>query len=295
MGCALTPLKENRRRPEIQHSTFNIPSIPIAWTIAGSDSGGGAGIQADLKVMNAYGVHGCSAITAITAQNTWSVQSTEPVSGPMLTAQLEVLATDLPPSAIKTGMLGSAETCMILADFLSTLPTPCPPLICAPILKSTSGANLLDPAALDILIRGIFPRVAVLTPNLPEAHQILGESVTRIEDAAARMLETGAQSVLIKGGHTEGNECRDYWTDGTQSLWLSSPRIQTRATHGTGCILSAAIASAIALGQSIPEAVVSAKTFLNQCLRSPAGIGSGYGPMMIMPFRNDPKDGPTIH
>lgn len=291
MGCALTPLKENRRRPEIQHSTFNIPSIPIAWTIAGSDSGGGAGIQADLKVMNAYGVHGCSAITAITAQNTWSVQSTEPVSGPMLKAQLEALGNDLPPAAIKTGMLGTAESCRILADFLESATAP---VVCDPVLKSTSGASLLDSAALDILIRGLFPHVAVLTPNLPEARQIIGDNVIQIEEAAARLLETGAQSVLIKGGHAEGNECSDYWTDGTQSLWLSSPRIETPATHGTGCILSAALASALALGQSIPEAVVNAKTFLNQCLRSPAGIGSGHGPMMIMPFRNDPNDRPTI-
>jgi len=212
----------------------------------------------------------------------------------MLQDQLDALKADLPPAAIKMGMLGSAETCRILAEFLSVLPAPCPPLICDPVLVSSSGANLLDPAALDILIRGIFPHVAVLTPNLPETERIIGENGIRIEEAATRILETGVRSVLIKGGHGEGNEARDYWTDGTQSFWLSSPRIETRATHGTGCILSAAIASAIALGQSIPDAVVSAKSFLNQCLRSPATLGTGHGPMVIMPFRNDPKDGPTI-
>jgi hydroxymethylpyrimidine kinase/phosphomethylpyrimidine kinase/thiamine-phosphate diphosphorylase len=241
--------------------------------------------------MNTFGVHGCSVITAITAQNTLGVQSTEPVSGAMFNAQLEALENDLPPAVIKTGMLGSADTCRILAAFLEKVTVP---VVCDPVLKSTSGANLLDPAAIDILMRGIFPRVAVLTPNLPEAQQIIGEHIAGIEDAAERLLETGVQSVLIKGGHADGNECRDYWTDGMQSIWLSSPRIQTRATHGTGCILSAAIASNIALGHSIPEAVVSAKTFLNQCLRVPAGIGSGHGPMMIFPFRNDPVDRPTI-
>jgi hydroxymethylpyrimidine kinase/phosphomethylpyrimidine kinase/thiamine-phosphate diphosphorylase len=290
-GCALTPLKENGRRLEIQNSKFKMPSVPIAWSIAGSDSGGGAGIQADLKVMNAFGVHGCSVVTALTAQNTLGVQSIEPVSGPMLHAQLDALRTDLPPAAIKTGMLGSGETCRILAVFLQKATVP---VVCDPVLNSTSGANLLDPAALDILIRGIFPHVAVLTPNLPETERIIGENGIRIEEAATRILETGVRSVLIKGGHGEGNKSRDYWTDGTQSFWLSSPRIETRATHGTGCILSAAIASAIALGQSIPDAVVSAKSFLNQCLRSPANLGTGHGPMVIMPFRNDPQDGPTI-
>ena len=266
-------------------------SVPVAWTIAGSDSGGGAGIQADLKVMNAFGVYGCSVITALTAQNTLGVQSAEPVSPEMVHGQLEALRTDLPPAAIKTGMLGSAETCRILAEFLETAPFP---VVCDPVLKSTSGANLLDPEALDILMRGLFPHVAVLTPNLPEARRISGENGIGMEDAAERMLAMGVRSVLIKGGHAEGNECRDYWTDGTQTRWLSSPRIETRATHGTGCILSAAIASAIALGQAIPDAVVSAKAFLNQCLRSPANIGRGHGPMVIEPFRNDEADRPSI-
>jgi hydroxymethylpyrimidine kinase/phosphomethylpyrimidine kinase len=291
MDCAYIPLKENHRRPQIQHSTFTVPSVPIAWTIAGSDSGGGAGIQADLKVMNAFGVHGCCVTTALTAQNTRGVSSVEAVSAKMIQAQLTALSADLPPAAIKTGMLGSAQTCRILAEFLEKATVP---VICDPILKSTSGANLLEPAALDILIRGIFPRVAVLTPNLPEAQQIIGEPISQIEETATRILGTGVESVLIKGGHADATECRDYWTDGTQSLWLSSPRIESRATHGTGCILSAAIASALALGQTIPEAVVSAKTFLNQCLRSPANLGTGHGPMVLQPFRNDPEDAPTI-
>ena len=241
--------------------------------------------------MNAFDVHGCSVTTALTAQNTLGVSSVETVSPGMLQDQLDALKVDLPPAAIKMGMLGSAETCRILAEFLGSATIP---VICDPVLKSTSGADLLDPAALDLLIDGVFPHAAVLTPNLPEARQIIRKDVTEVEEAAARMLETGAQSVLIKGGHAEANECRDYWTDGEESLWLSSPRIATRASHGTGCILSSAIAAAIALGQPVQEAVITAKTFLNQCLRSPANVGSGQGPMMILPFRNDPQDRPTI-
>ncbi len=269
-------------------------SLPIAWSIAGSDSGGGAGIQADLKVMNAFGVHGCSVITAVTAQNTKGVMSTESVSEAMLRAQLNVLQTDLPPAAMKTGMLGSADTCEALAEFLSACPAPLPPLICDPILKSTSGANLLDPGALHSLVQGIFPHTAVLTPNLPETGQLLGQAFRSAEDAAEQLLATGVGSVLIKGGHAEGSVCRDYWTDGTRSFWLSSPRIQTASSHGTGCILSAAIASAMALGKDIPDAVIAAKAFLNQCLRFPTGLGSGCGPMSIRPFLNASEDQPEI-
>jgi len=268
-------------------------SAPIAWTIAGSDSGGGAGIQADLRVMAAFGVHGCSVITALTAQNTLGVQAVEPVSEAMLRAQLEALESDLPPQAIKTGMLGCAKTCGILAEFLNTRLS-LPPLVCDPILKSTSGADLLDPEALDILIQQIFPHVAILTPNLPEAELLIGHKIEDVEEAADEILAMGVDSVLIKGGHAEGDQCCDFWSKGNECAWFTTARIDTRATHGTGCILSSAIASAIALGQGIPEAVATAKTFLNQCLKSPANIGAGPGPMRIEPFRNDPQDRPVV-
>lgn len=274
-------------------STNRSLPAPIVWTIAGSDSGGGAGIQADLKVMNAFGVHGCSVITALTAQNTLGVQSSEPASESMLRAQLDSLEADLPPAAIKTGMLGSAASCKIIAEFLEKFQAS-PFLVCDPVLQSTSGTALLDPEALDILIGGIFPKVAVLTPNLSETETLVGKGFQTAEAAAEKILELGVGSVLIKGGHAEGSECRDYWTDGKQSLWLSSPRIETAATHGTGCILSSAIASALALGQDIPAAIATAKTFLNQCLKSPANIGAGHGPMRIEPFQNAPEDKPMI-
>ncbi|WP_372808571.1 bifunctional hydroxymethylpyrimidine kinase/phosphomethylpyrimidine kinase [Pontiella sp.] len=257
---------------------------PIAWTIAGSDSGGGAGVQADLKVMSAFGVHGCSVVTALTAQNTLGVQLVESVSEVMLRAQLAALAEDLPPDSIKTGMLGSASSCKAVADFLETLPS-CPPIVCDPVLKSTSGTDLLDSEALDTLISRIFPHVAVLTPNLPEAEFLIGHRIDRVEDAADEILAMGVGSVLIKGGHADGNECSDFWSRGDQCAWLTASRIETRHTHGTGCILSAAIASAIALGQDIPDAVRTAKRFLHDCLLTPANVGEGHGPMMIGPLK----------
>jgi len=270
---------------------------PVVWTVAGSDSGGGAGIQADLKTFHVFGLHGCSVITALTAQNTLGILSVEPVSDTMLRDQFIALRDDLPPAAIKTGMLGSAQTCQSLAELFdsSFCDQETKPLwVCDPVLASSSGTLLLEPAALDILIHAIFPKVGILTPNLPEAEKIIGEKFQSLEKAAERILELGVGSVLIKGGHAADRECRDYWTDGTRSMWLISPRIQTSATHGTGCILSAAIAAAAALGQTLPEAVITAKTFLNQCLKTPARAGRGAGPMRIEPFRNDPADRPEI-
>ena len=268
--------------------------VKTVWAIAGSDSGGGAGIQADLKVFNAFGLHGCSVITALTAQNTLGVKSTQPVPESMLRDQLEMLANDLPPAAIKTGMLGSAATCRILADHLSSLPAPLPPLVCDPVLKSTSGTDLLDSDALDLLVRRIFPHVTVLTPNLPEAERLIDEPFVSAECAAESILGLGVQSVLIKGGHAEGYESRDYWSDGSRSMWLSSPRLDTRATHGTGCILASAIAAGLAEGLDVPDAIIQAKAFLNQCLRSPAGLGKGHGPMRILPFENRETDRPVV-
>ena len=258
-------------------------SIPIVWSIAGSDSSGGAGIQVDLKVMNAFGVHGCSVLTALTAQNTRGVLAVESVSKQMFQAQLMALKTDLPPLAIKLGMLGNVQIVHLLADFLKAI-SPAPYIVCDPVLKSTSGTDLLDPEALSILKTEIFPLVDVLTPNLPETEHFLGHPIETIEASAEQVLTMGVRSVLIKGGHGDGQTCSDYWTDGSQSLWLSSPRIDTPDTHGTGCILSSAIASALALGQPLPQALTSAKTFLDQSLKLPTHLGQGVGPMQIQTF-----------
>jgi hydroxymethylpyrimidine kinase/phosphomethylpyrimidine kinase/thiamine-phosphate diphosphorylase len=293
MGFAHTTFRKpvGDRPIETQKSQIENPPAPTAWTIAGSDPGGGAGIQADLKVLNAFGVHGCSAITALTAQNTKGVQAVESVSDSMLSMQLKALNTDLPPGVIKTGMLGNAAACSIVSDFLQAVDVP---VVCDPVLTSTSGSRLLDPDAVDLLIHGIFPQVKILTPNLPEAEKILGGHFKSMEEAAEQLLKTGVESVLLKGGHAESTDCRDYWTDGKQSLWLSSPRISTRASHGTGCILSSAIAAAMALEQNLPEAVITAKTFLNQCLKRPVHVGTGIGPMRIECFKDDPADRPKV-
>jgi len=265
--------------PPIETQKSNIRN-PVVWTIAGSDSGGGAGIQADLKVMSAFGVHGCSIITALTAQNTQGVFSSEPVSPDMLRAQFQALETDLPPTVIKTGMLGSVETVQFLADMFQSLEVP---IVCDPVLKSTSGADLLDPAAVAILKHDIFPHVTVLTPNIPEAEFLIGHKIEDEAEAADELLAMGVESVLIKGGHSDSDECCDFWSAGGECMWLTAPRIQTRHTHGTGCILSSAIASALALGQEMMEAVQTAKTFMTDCLLQPADVGRGHGPMMIKP------------
>lgn len=291
---------------------------PIVWTIAGSDSGGGAGIQADLKVMHELGVYGCSVITALTAQNTLGVQLSEPVSPQMLKAQLEALASDLPPAAIKTGMLGSAENCRILVDFLNTqhptfntqrptsnaqrptLNTQHPTsntqrptsntqrpttalahtlLVCDPVLKSTSGANLLEPKALEMLKKELFPLVDLLTPNLPEAEALIGRKL-EVTAAAEELLKLGVKSVLIKGGHSDSETCRDYWTDGQTGRWFESPRVHTRATHGTGCVLASAIAAYAARGDAIPDAIGKAKALLTEKLTQAVPFGAGHGPFI---------------
>lgn len=271
-------------------------TTPITWTIAGSDTGGGAGIQADLKVMNAFGVHGCSVITALTAQNTCGVERVDSVSPSMFRAQLAALKDDLPPLAIKTGMLGRTETCTVLAEFIqswSSTQQRMPALICDPVLKSTSGTNLLSPEALQLLKDELFPYISVLTPNLPETEVLLGEKLST-EKAAEKLLAFGSRSVLIKGGHSNGLDCSDYWTDGKRSFWMTSPRVETRDSHGTGCILSSAIAASMALGQDVATAVLTAKTFLNQCLKSPSNCGAGHGPMIIKPFLNRDQDQPIV-
>ena len=226
--------------------------------------------------MHELGVHGCSVITALTAQNTRGVQLSEPVSPEMLKAQLTALAEDLPPVAIKTGMLGSVENVRIITDFLNTQHSA---LVCDPVLKSTSGANLLEPEAVSLMKTELFPLVDLLTPNLPEAEALIGCKLDA-EAAAKELLKLGVKSVLIKGGHSDGNLCRDYWTNGIEERWFESPRIETRATHGTGCVLSSAIASFIALGDSIPTAIEKAKALLTRKLEAAPELGSGHGPFV---------------
>ena len=262
----------------------------IAWTIAGSDSGGGAGIQADLQVFRAFGLHGCSITTALTAQNTKGVQSIEPVSNPFIQAQWNSLINDLPPSVIKSGMLLNAvET---LADLLASNPTI--PYICDPVLRSTSDTSLLSKKAISILQKRIIPRAMLLTPNLPEARKLTGLPNASPKELANALLEIGAQAVLIKGGHADGDRCSDLFMDDFQCFLMESPRINTSATHGTGCIFASATAAAFAHGEPLPQAVQTAKTYLNQGLKQATALGAGKGPLPILSPCNAKPDQPNI-
>ncbi len=267
---------------------------PIVWTIAGSDSGGGAGIQADLKTMNALGVYGCSVITALTAQNTCGVQAIEYPSHAFLTAQLQSLAADFPPVAVKLGMLGDAEAIQQVAKHLSVLNTY---VLCDPVMVSTSGQTLLAEAAVSSLKAHLLPLVDLLTPNLQEAEILTGRAIQTsldMEIAARELLTLGPKSVLLKGGHFQGAFSQDYWTDGTQDAWLTSPRLDTSNTHGTGCTLSAALVSCVGLGMDIQDALIVAKAYVNQGLRLAPTIGSGCGPLAHLGWPETHQDLPWL-
>ena len=270
---------------------------PIVWTVAGSDSGGGAGVQADIKVINLLGAHACSAITALTAQNTIGTGRLEWVSTDMLSAQLEALKADLPPSAIKLGMLGTSEAVEMVSEFLKTVK--CPFTVCDPVLISSSGAFLLEAKAWPLVTKKLFPVINLIPPNIPEAEHLLGMQIATpadIEAAAKKALALGAGEVLIKGGHGSHDVelSSDYWTDGKEHAWLSSPRIDTKSSHGTGCVLSSAIATARALGCGPLESIVLAKAYLNQGLRQAPELGSGYGPLAFNPWEKAEQDLPLV-
>ncbi len=250
---------------------------PICWTIAGSDPGGGAGLQADLKTMHGLGVHACTVVSALTVQNTTGVFAVEPVTPELLRAQIDRLAEDLPPAAIKLGMLGGAAQVKVVADFLQWSDAF---VVCDPVLAATSGAALLDEQGWRLMMDRLLPRADLITPNFPELGKLLGRNFQGLEEvpaAAAELLRRGARAVLIKGGHGGGEIAQDYFFDGRQSFWLTSPRQQVHHTHGTGCTLASAIAAARALGHPLADAIVIAKAYLNQGLRCGADIGQGRG------------------
>ncbi len=260
------------------------PMTAIALTIAGSDASGGAGIQADLKTFSAFGVYGASALTALTAQNTLGVHGVHAVPPAFVGAQIDAVLADLDVCAIKTGMLANSEIIEAVASRLQ----PCSqiPLVVDPVMVATSGDSLLDPAAIDTLRRRLIPRALVITPNLPEAARLLGTTEATSEDLMAEqaraLLAFGCQAVLIKGGHGEGVEAIDLLVqaDGSTARFVH-PRIATRATHGTGCTLSAAIAALIAGGVSLEAAVSRAKTYVWNALSAGTElrVGTGNGPV----------------
>jgi hydroxymethylpyrimidine/phosphomethylpyrimidine kinase len=253
---------------------------PIALTIAGSDSGGGAGIQADLKTFQAFGVFGTSAITAITAQNTVAVTDVHPVPSRTVRAQIDALASDLRPAAFKTGMLATRELVGVVAEAVRDHAFE--RYVLDPVMVSTSGARLLDLNAERAVLENLVPLATVVTPNLDEASILVGFEVDGPEGmrkAAKAIVEAGAAAALLKGGHLKGDQVVDVLFDGARFHEWRRPRIHTRSLHGTGCTLSAAIAAGLAWGRTVHEAVHDALGYLNRAILEAPGFGAGHGPV----------------
>ncbi len=252
--------------------------LPVALTIAGSDSGGGAGIQADLKTFAALGVHGASAIACLTAQNPKRVLGIEACPPKMLRQQIEAVFEELNPAAVKTGMLFSKENVRVVAEFFGARTArPRVPLIVDPVLISTSGVRLLEPSALKIFQEKLLPLATLVTPNLSEAEILSGQKISSAEEmrAAARKIHARfGCAVLVKGGHLKSaREAVDIFFDGQTELFLSAPFVKNIRTHGTGCTYSAAICAALALGNGLPRAVEIGKQFVTTAILSSYKIG----------------------
>jgi hydroxymethylpyrimidine/phosphomethylpyrimidine kinase len=251
----------------------------IALTIAGSDSSGGAGIQADLKTFSAFGVYGASVITALTAQNTLGVQGVETVSSAFVARQLDSVLSDLDVGAIKTGMLANADIVKTVADVLNTVRSR--PLVVDPVMVATSGDVLLAPDAVGALKQRLMPLATLVTPNLAEAAILLGGEQAKSEAEAvaqAKALQAaGCRAVLLKGGHGSGDTAVDILVDETGVKRFARPRIATPHSHGTGCSLSAAIAALLACDVALKEAVERAKDFVWQGLQHGRDLGVGHG------------------
>ena len=252
----------------------------VALTVAGSDSGGGAGIQADLKTFAALGVYGVSAITAVTAQNTRGVSAVETLSPGIVSAQIAAVVADFQIAALKTGMLANAGIIGAVARVLRV--SRVGPLIVDPVMVAKSGDRLLDADALEALTRDLLPLAALVTPNLPEAEVLTGMPVRTLEEqreAARRIVGLGARAVVVKGGHAETAEIVDVLFDGQAFTEFRAERVPGTSTHGTGCTFSAAIAAQLALGRGIQEAIPLAQAYVAKAIRNAPGLGHGHGPM----------------
>jgi len=253
--------------------------MKTALTIAGSDSSGGAGIQADLKTMLANGVYGMSVITALTAQNTTGVQGVLPVPPEFLALQLDSVFTDIVPDAVKVGMTAGKELIGVITDKLAQYGAK--QIVVDPVMVSTSGTALLESKAVEILKERLFPLAAVITPNLPETEVLTGRNISTPQDVEKAAEEIGRRygcAVLCKGGHREGGADDLLYHDG-ELHWFYGKRIENPNTHGTGCTLSSAIASNLAKGQELPEAVANAKEYLSGALGAMLNLGKGNGPL----------------
>lgn len=260
--------------------------VRTALTIAGSDSGAGAGIQADLKTFAALGVYGTSAIAAITAQNTRGITALEPVSPTLVTAQISAVVDDFQVAAIKTGMLGTRDVVAAVADRLIEIPEV--PLVVDPVLVSTSGDRLLDEDAIELFRDRLLPRAHLVTPNHREAEVLTGkriESSTDVTRVARALLDGGARAVVITGGDQSGSAAVDLLVDHVGERRLSVPRIESRSTHGTGCTFSAAVAGRLALGDNLDAAVSAAKRFVTTAIEHATPLGHGHGPLGHLPAK----------
>lgn len=255
-------------------------SVNKALTIAGSDSGGGAGIQADLKTFQELGVFGMSAITAVTAQNTLGVQAVFPMKAEAVAAQIDSVAADLAPDALKTGMLFNAEIIEAVSEKIKQYSWT--KLVVDPVMIAKGGAPLLQREAVSALTKFLLPLALMITPNIPEAEALAGIPIKTLDDkkeAAKRIMDFGVHHVLIKGGHDEAsNNAVDMLFDGNEFYYFSSQRIQTKNTHGTGCTYSSALTAELAKGRGINEAVETAKEFIQAAIAADLHIGSGHGP-----------------
>ncbi len=258
-------------------------TIPVALTIAGSDSSGGAGVQADLKTFAALGVYGASVITALTAQNTTGVRGIHQVPADFVTAQIDAVFSDLDVKAVKIGMVAQRAAIEAIAAGLKRWSPK--HVVLDPVMVATSGDHLLAKDAVASLRSDLIPRASLVTPNLPEAAALLEEQVATTEAEIAsqgeRLLAMGCRAVLIKGGHGQGSESIDYLFDGSRTIALVAPRIATKNTHGTGCSLSSAIAAGLAKGESLENAVRAAKAWISEAISAAdrLDVGHGHGPV----------------
>ncbi|MFZ3161652.1 MAG: bifunctional hydroxymethylpyrimidine kinase/phosphomethylpyrimidine kinase, partial [Rhodoferax sp.] len=256
-----------------------IHQYPRVLSIAGSDSGGGAGIQADLKTFAALGCFGMTAITALTAQNTCGVRAIHPVPPDMLRAQIDAVLEDIGADAVKVGMLHSPEIVRTVAQAIDRHQLS--RVVFDPVMVATSGAKLIDDPAIAVLVAELFPRTALITPNLDEAALLVGRPLASAQDmaqAAAELVARGARAVLLKGGHLTGDKVIDVLLEASgEPIWMAAPRIDTANTHGTGCTLSSAIAAHLALGATLTQAVQQARDFVRQALQAGASVKTGQG------------------
>jgi hydroxymethylpyrimidine/phosphomethylpyrimidine kinase len=255
--------------------------LPVALTIAGSDSSGGAGIQADVKTFAALDVHGTSALTAVTAQNTLGVSDYVELPLDIIRAQIDQVVSDLSPASVKTGMLSSPEIIEVVATAVEELELP--NLVVDPVMVAKGGARLLREEAVATLVERLIPLSTVITPNLPEAEVLLGRPIRSLAErelAARDLFALGCAAVVVKGGHGEG--AVDAFFDGERFLWLEADRVPTQNTHGSGCAFSAAIAAGLARGLDTMAAVEEAKAFITGAILNALEIGHGHGPVNPM-------------